>query len=128
VATDLRPIYPATTVQQAAAALDTFAQKWDKTYPTISSIWIRLWERIIPLFDYPPEMRRVIYTTHAIESLIRSLRKIVKTKGAFPDEASVFKLLYLALQNIAKKWTMLIANWKVALSRFAMEYPDRFPH
>jgi transposase-like protein len=126
VAADLRPIYQAATVQQAAAALDAFAQKWDKTYPAISPIWIRHWERIIPLFDYPPEIRRVIYTTNAIESLNRSLRKVLKTKGAFPDETSVFKLLYLALQNIAKKWTMPITNWKAALSRFAIEYPDRF--
>jgi putative transposase len=127
VAADLKPFYRATTVQQAEAALDAFTQHWDQTYPAISQLWIRHWEWIIPLFDYPPEIRRVIYTTNAIESLNRSLRKVLKTKGAFPDEASVFKLLYLALQNIAKKWTMPIANWKAALSRFAIEYPDRFP-
>jgi transposase-like protein len=125
---DLKPIYQAATLQQAEAALDAFAQKWDKTYPTISPIWIRHWESIIPLFDYPPEIRRAIYSTNAIQSLNRSLCKGLKTQGAFPNETSVFKLLYLALQNIAKKWTMPIANWKAALSRFAIEYPDHFPH
>ena len=127
VAADLKPIYQAATVEQAEDALEAFAQKWDESYPMISQIWLRHWENIIPFFDYPPEIRKVIYTTNAIESLNRSLRKVLKTKGAFPDEASVFKLLYLALQNIEKKWTRPINDWKAALSRFAIEFPERFP-
>ena len=122
---DLKPIYHAPTVAQAETALEDFAQKWDEHYPSISQLWLRHWEHIIPLFEYPPEIRRVIYTTNAIESLNRSLRKILKTKGHFPTEESVFKLLYLALSNIARQWTMPIPNWKQALSRFAIEFPDR---
>jgi transposase-like protein len=84
-------------------------------------------ENIIPFFDYPPDIRKVIYTTNAIESLNRSLRKVLKTKGCFPNEDSVDKLLYLALNHIAKKWTMPIRDWKAALMPFAIEFPDRFP-
>lgn len=127
VAADLKTIYTAATVEQAEDTLTAFAQKWDSGYPTISQLWLRHWERILPFFAYPPDIRRVIYTTNAIESLNRSLRKVLKNKGSFPDDESVFKLLYLALRNIAKKWTMPIPNWKAALSRFAIEFPDRFP-
>jgi len=127
VAADLKPIYQAATVCEAEDALTHFADKYDQVYPTISQIWLRHWERVIPLFDYPPDIRKVIYTTNAIESVNRSLRKVLKTKGAFPDETSVFKLLYLALNNISKKWTMPIRDWKAALARFAIEFPERFP-
>ena len=128
VAADLKLIYQAATVTEAEDAVANFAQKYDEVYPSISQIWLRHWERVIPLFDYPADIRKAIYTTNAIESVNRSLRKVLKTKGAFPDEDSVFKLLYLALNNIAKKWTMPIHNWKAALARFALEFPDRFPH
>lgn len=127
VAADLKPIYQAATVCEAEDALTRFADKYDQLYPTISQIWLRHWERVIPLFDYPPDIRKAIYTTNAIESVNRSLRKVLKTKGAFPDETSVFKLLYLALNNISKKWTMPIRDWKAALARFAIEFPERFP-
>ena len=127
VAADLKLIYQASTVEQAEDALATFAQKWDSCYPTISQLWLRHWERIIPFFAYPPDIRKVVYTTNAVESLNRSLRKVLKNKGSFPDDESVLKLLYLALRNIAKKWTMPIPNWKAALSRFAIEFPDRMP-
>ena len=80
---------------------------------------------MIPFFEYPADIRKAIYTTNAIESVNRSLRKIVKTKGAFPTEASVMKIFYLALENIAKKWTMPIRNWKAALNRFMIEFEDR---
>ena len=128
VAADLKLIYQAATVTEAEDAVANFAQKYDEVYPSISQIWLRHWERVIPLFDYSADIRKAIYTTNAIESVNRSLRKVLKTKGAFPDEDSVFKLLYLALNNIAKKWTMPIHNWKAALARFALEFPDRFPH
>jgi putative transposase len=126
VATDLKPIYQATTLEAAEAALDAFSAKWDDHYPAISQIWIRHWDNIIPIFDYPMEIRKVIYTTNAIESLNRSLRKVIKTKAVFPDEESVFKLMYLAMNNIAKRWNRPIKNWKAALSHFAILFPGRF--
>ncbi|NJL41508.1 MAG: IS256 family transposase [Leptolyngbyaceae cyanobacterium RM2_2_4] len=126
VAADLKPIYQATTLEEAEAALDAFAAKWDDLYPAISQVWIRHWDNIIPIFDYPMEIRKVIYTTNAIESLNRSLRKVIKTKAVFPDEESVFKLMYLAMNNIAKRWNRPIKNWKAALSHFAILFPGRF--
>jgi putative transposase len=128
VVADLKPIYQAATLQEAEAALDAFAAKWDGLYPAISQIWIRHWENVIPIFDYPMDIRRVIYTTNAIESLNRSLRKVIKTKAVFPDEESVFKLMYLAMNNIAKRWRRPIKNWKAALSYFAILFPGRFNH
>ncbi|NJO76795.1 MAG: IS256 family transposase [Leptolyngbyaceae cyanobacterium RM1_406_9] len=125
IVTDLKSIYRATTLTQAEDALTGFAQTWDHLYPMISQIWLRHWEHIIPFFAYPPEIRRVIYTTNAIESLNRCLRKVLKTKGAFPDTDSVVKLLYLALTHIALKWTR--PNWKSALARFAIDFPGRVP-
>ena len=103
VAADLKPIYQAATIEEAERALDAFSQEWDDLYPAISQIWLRHWEHIIPIFDYPMAIRRVIYTTNAIESLNRSFRKIIKTKAVFPDEESVFKLLYSSMKNIIKK-------------------------
>jgi transposase-like protein len=126
VVADLKPIYQAATLAEAEAALDTFAAKWDDQYPAISQIWLRHWDNIIPLFDYPMDIRKAIYTTNAIESLNRSLRKVIKTKAVFPDEESVFKLMYLAMNNIAKRWTRPIQNWKAALSHFAILFPERF--
>lgn len=126
VAADLKPIYQAATLEEAEAALDAFSAKWDALYPAISQIWIRHWDNIIPIFDYPMDIRKVIYTTNAIESLNRSLRKVIKTKAVFPDEESVFKLMYLAMNNIAKRWNRPIKNWKAALSHFAILFPERF--
>jgi putative transposase len=122
----LKTIYASTTEQQAEVALDAFGKKWDSKYPTISQMWRKNWERVIPFFDYPEDIRKVIYTTNAIESLNRSLRKIIKTKGAFPNDASILKIFYLALANIAKKWTMPIHTWKAALSQFAIKFEGRF--
>ncbi len=135
VCSDLKKIYTSSTEQQAQEQLDAFGQKWDGKYPTISRMWRRHWEYVIPFFDYPPEIRKVIYTTNAIESLNRSLRKVIKTKGAFPNDASILKLFYLALPlgmakpiaNISKKWTMPIRTWKAALSQFAVRFEGRFP-
>ena len=111
---------------EAETALEDFAAKWDEHYPAVSQIWLRHWENIIPIFDYPMEIRRVIYTTNAIESVNRSLRKVVKTKAVFPDEESVFKLMYLAMNNISKRWNRPIKNWRAALSHFAILFPQRF--
>jgi len=93
----------------------------------ISKSWLANWERLCPFFDYPPEIRKAIYTTNAIESLNRSLRKIIKNRGAFPNEEAAKKLLYLALQNIAKKWNRPIHNWQAALNRFAIMFEGRVP-
>ncbi len=127
VAADLKTIYTSATEAEAEAALDEFAAKWDAKYPTISRSWRSNWTRVIPFFAHPPEIRRVIYTTNAIESLNMSLRKVTKARGSFPNDEAVMKLLYLALRNIAKKWTMPIHDWKAALNRFALLYEDRLP-
>lgn len=127
VADDLKTIYQAPTVDMAAENLETFAAKWDASHPTIAKSWRNNWERIIPLFSYPPEIRKAIYTTNAIESLNMSLRKITKNRGHFPSDDAMFKLLYLALKNIAKKWTMPIRDWKSALNQFSIIFEGRMP-
>ncbi len=127
VATDLKAIYRSATVSEAEQALENFTEKWDRKYPSISKSWRANWSELITFFDYPPEIRKVIYTTNAIEGVNRSLRKISKNRGVFPHQQSVFKLYYLALERIAKKWTMPIQNWTQALNRFAIEFEDRMP-
>lgn len=127
VAKDLKAIYRAATVEQAELELARFAERWDQTYPTISRSWQRHWDRIVPFLAYPPEIRKVIYTTNAIESLNRSLRKVLKTRGALPSDEALLKLLYLALGKITQKWTMPIRDWKAALNRFAIEFEGRMP-
>ena len=127
VAADLRPIYQAATAQEASEQLDAFGQKWDAQCPMVSQIWRRHWDRITPFLAYPAEIRKVIYTTNAVESLNMSLRKIIKMRGSFPNEEAALKLLYLALRNASKKWTMPIQNWTAALNRFSILWPDRMP-
>ncbi|CAK8743462.1 IS256 family transposase ISSod18 [Sodalis praecaptivus] len=125
VAADLRTIYSSATAEAAECALDAFAAKWDQQFPTISQSWKNNWERLIVIFDFPPEIRKVIYTTNAIESLNASLRKITKTRRIFPTDDSVLKLLYLALHNISSKWTMPLRDWKPAMSQFMLMYGER---
>ena len=127
VATDLRAVYSATTVEDAEQQLAEFAEKWSEAYPPIVQSWQRNWARIIPFFNYPPEIRKVIYTTNAIESVNMSLRKITKNRGSFPSDEALLKLFYLALNNISKKWTMPIRDWKSALNRFTIQFEDRMP-
>jgi putative transposase len=127
VAADLRLIYRASTAEQAQQRLEEFAVKWDGTYPTISEMWRRNWEHVTPFFAYPADIRRVIYTTNAVESLNMSLRKVIKTRGSFPNQEAALKLLYLALEHIARKWTMPVQNWKAALQRFAILLGERVP-
>ncbi|MFH1493502.1 MAG: IS256 family transposase [Pseudomonadota bacterium] len=127
VAADLRTIYAAATVEEAEAGLADFEEKWGEAYPSIVQSWRRNWERIIPFFDYPPEIRKVIYTTNAIESVNMSLRKITKNRGSFPSDEALLKLFYLALMNISQKWTMPIRDWKAALNRFTIQFDDRMP-
>jgi len=127
VAGDLKLIYSAATESEAVQRLEQFSLKWDAKFPMIAKSWRSNWTRVIPLFAHPPEIRKVIYTTNAIESLNMSLRKVTKARGSFPNDEAVSKLLYLALRNIAKKWTMPLNNWKDALNRFAILYENRLP-
>jgi len=127
VARDLKLIYSSATEADAEARLAEFAAKWDEKFPTIAKSWRANWSRVIPFFAHPPEIRRVIYTTNAIESLNMSLRKVTKSRSSFPNDEAVLKLLYLALRNIAKKWTMPVHDWKAALNRFAIVYENRMP-
>ena len=127
VATDLRQIYTAATAYDAEVQLDGFAQKWDAVCPMVSQTWRRHWDRITPFFAYPAEIRKVIYTTNAVESLNMSVRKIIKMRGSFPNDEAAMKLLYLALRNASKKWTMPVQDWRAALNRFSILWPDRVP-
>lgn len=127
VATDLKHIYRAATREAAEEALLEFGDKWDAKYPTISRSWSDNWERLTPFFAYPPEIRRIIYTTNAIEAVNRSLRKVLKTRGALPSDEALTKVLFLALRNISQKWTMPVQHWKEALNQFAIIFEDRLP-
>jgi len=125
VAGDLRLIYGAATLAEAKQALAAFGAKWDEEHPSISRSWVNNWERLSVFFDYPPQIRKVIYTTNAIESLNASLRKVTKTRRSFPTDESVLKVLYLALHQIGKKWTMPIRDWKQAMSQFMILFGER---
>ena len=127
VAADLRLVYSAATIDEAEHALADFEDKWNNAYPPIALSWRNNWQRIIPFFDYPPEIRRIIYTTNAIESVNMSLRKVSKNRGSFPNDDAVIKLFYLALSNIAKKWSMPLKDWKPALNRFTIQFNERMP-
>lgn len=125
VASDLRLIYSAATADKAKLALEHFSSTWDNKYPAISKSWRENWVNLTPFFDYPVEIRKVIYTTNAIESLNYSMRKVTKTSGSFPNNDAVFKLLYLALRNVTKKWNMPVRDWKKALNHFAIMFEER---
>ena len=127
VAADLKVIYQAPTLDQAETNLTAFAKKWDASHPTIAKSWRNNWERIIPMFSYPPEIRKAIYTTNAIESLNMSLRKVTKNRGSFPNDEAMTKLLYLAMKNISKKWTLPIRDWKSAMNQFTILFEGRMP-
>lgn len=126
VAAGLRAIYTASTADEAARALDAFAAIWDAQYPQIAKSWRLHWQRIIPFFAYAPEIRKVIYTTNVIESVNYSLRKLIKTRGAFPTDEAAMKLLYLGLRNICQRWTMPIQNWKQAMSQLMIRFDKQF--
>jgi putative transposase len=127
VAADLRKIYGAVTESEAEQELVAFGEKWDKKYPTIGKSWLNHWERIIPFFAFPADIRKAIYTTNAIESMNMTLRKVLRNHRTFPTDESAMKVIYLAIHNISKKWTMPIRNWNGALNRFAIEFEGRFP-
>jgi putative transposase len=128
VAGDLKLIYTAATEVEAEQRLTEFAAKWDEKFPLIAKSWRTNWPRVIPFFAHPPEIRKIIYTTNAIESLNMSLRKVTKTRSSFPNDEAAAKLLYLALRNIAKKWTrQSVTDWAAALNRFAIIFEGRLP-
>lgn len=127
LAAALKPIYQAANADLAAAALDAFAAgPWGIKFPTVAAMWQRQWEQVIPFFAYPPEVRKIIYTTNAIESLHMRLRKIVKNRGHFPSDEAATKLLFLALRNIEKDWKMPPQAWKQAANQFAIMFGERF--
>lgn len=127
VVKDLKKIYQAATVAQAEQALEDFAQAWDEKYPTISKMWRAKWIDIITLFDFPPAIRKAIYTTNAIESVNSVIRKFTRNRKIYPNEESALKIVYMAIHEAAKKWTMPIHHWKQALNHFAIMFEDRIP-
>ena len=127
VAADLKTIYRAATEDEARMNLSRFAEKWDTKFPTISRSWEVNWQRLIPFFAYPEEIRTIIYTTNAIESLNNTLKKTIKNRASFPNDEAAVKLLYLSLKNVMKKWSMPVRNWSKALNQFAILYQERMP-
>ena len=127
MAADLKPIYRAATAEQAELEVAVFSGQWGDKYGAIVKLWKENWERVIPFFAFPEEVRRVVYTTNAVESLHMSMRKIIKNRGSFPNEEAALKLLYLALERASKKWTRPVQDWKGALNRFAILFEDRVP-
>jgi putative transposase len=127
VITDLKKIYQAATVLEAEAALDTFAQAWDEKYPTIVKQWRLKWSDIVAMFDFPPAIRKAIYTTNAIESVNSVIRKFTRNRKQYPNEESALKLVYMAIHEASKKWNMPIKNWKEALNHFAIMFENRLP-
>ncbi len=125
VTADLKRIYKAPTEESALAALDEFAEKWDESYPQISRSWRSHWENLNTLFNYPEDIRKAIYTTNAIESLNSVIRKAIKKRKLFPTDDSAKKVVYLAIMDASKKWTMPIRNWRAAMNRFMIEFEDR---
>lgn len=123
----LKKIYQAATVLEAEQALEDFAQAWDAKYPTIAKVWRAKWTDIITLFDFPPAIRRAIYTTNAIESVNSVIRKFTRNRKIYPNEESALKIVYMAIHEAAKKWTMPIHHWKQALNHFAILYEGRMP-
>jgi len=126
VARDLKPIYTAVDADAAQQALEGFDEKWGKRFPVITQAWLNAWEYVIPFLAFPPEVRRVIYTTNAIEALNRQLRKAIKTKGHFPNEEAARKLIYLAITNAVPAWTRT-RSWTTALLAFKIHFGDRLP-
>src|SRR5581483_3795684 len=127
LAAAIKPIYTAPSAEAAQAELDAFEQSvWGQKFPPVVAAWRRAWDKVIPFFAFPPEVRRVIYTTNAIESVNARLRKIIKTRGHFPSDDAATKLIWLAMRNITIDWGRAANNWKTAMNQFAIVYADRF--
>jgi putative transposase len=124
VAAELKEVYRAASEQQAEQELDAFIARWGGRYQAIGKLWKEQWERVTPFFQFPAEVRRMIYTTNAVESLHMTLRKIIKTRGSFPSEEAALKLLYLALRNVSSKWEA-VQHWRHALNHFQLLWGDR---
>lgn len=125
ITADLKRIYQSITEEEALMSLDQFEQRWDSKYPNISRSWRNNWQNVSTLFSYPDDIRKAIYTTNAIESLNSVIRKAIKKRKLFPHDDSAKKVIYLAIEQASKKWTMPIRNWKTALNRFMIEFEDR---
>ncbi|BET39561.1 IS256 family transposase [Spiroplasma ixodetis] len=123
--TDLKPIYSACSEEQSMQALESFESKWNKQYPQIAKSWYKNWDNLMVFISYPAEIKRVIYTTNAIESVNSQLRKVIRNKKVFPNDMAVFKIFYLAIENITKKWTLPIQNWNTAIAHFMIKFKDR---
>lgn len=127
MAAAIKPIYAAPSAEAAQAALDAFADgPWGQKFPTVSSAWRNAWDRVIPFFAFLPGVRKIIYTTNAIENINSQLRKIIKTRGHFPSDEAATKLIWLALRNITANWGSAAHDWKTAMNQFAILYADRF--
>lgn len=126
VAKDLKLVYSSVSLEDAESELKNFAEKWDSRYGSISKMWNKHWDNLITIFDYPDEIRKIIYTTNAIESLNSVIRKAIKNRRIFPNDTSALKVVYLACGNASKKWTMPLRNWSEAMNRFLLEYGERF--
>lgn len=127
LAAALRPVYTAVSAEAAEQALNDFERgAWGQRYPTVTAAWRRAWDRVIPFFAFPPEVRRVVYTTNAIESVHSRLRKIIKTRGHFPSDDAASKLIWLALRNITADWSRAAKEWKLAMNQFAILFEERF--
>lgn len=122
---DLKPVYRAVTKEAAEVALDKLDDKWGTMYPIVIKSWRRKWEHLSVYFKYPEAIRKIIYTTNAVEAIHRQFRKLTKTKGAFPNENSLLKLLYAGILNASEKWTMPIQNWSQALSQLDIYFEGR---
>jgi transposase-like protein len=127
VAADLKTIYQSATVEEAEAALDKFAEVWGEKYPTIVKQWRLKWTDIITLFEFPPAIRKAIYTTNAIESVNSVIRKFTRNRKQYPNAESALKLVYMAIHEASKRWTLPIRGWKAALNHFAILFEDRLP-
>lgn len=127
VAGDLKKIYESKTLNEAETALKNFCSKWDEKYPAIGNSWKNNWENLITIFDYSKDIRKIIYTTNAIESLNSVIRKAIKNRKIFPSDKSACKIIYLAIMSASKKWSMPLREWKPAMNRFAIEFEGRFP-
>ena len=126
VAKDLKEIYNSTTLDNAEKSLDEFKKKWSEKYPHIEKSWRKNWENLITIFDYPDEIRKIFYTTNAIESLNSVIRKSIRNRKIFPSDQSALKVIYLSVMKASERWTMPLRNWKPAMNRFAIEYGERF--
>lgn len=127
VADDLKTVYQAATLEEAERQLAGFEETWAANYPVIGKSWRANWSRVVPMFGYPSEIRRAVYTTNIVESLNMTLRKISKNRSLFPNDEAVFKLMYPGLRNISKRWTMPIPNWSAAMNQFAILFDGRVP-